>query len=80
MTPATYCHLLLECKRTGEPLEMIGPPSFMVSEALPPVPARLVKKILKGDFADMVELLNDNAEVEGRRGKLEGAALHGLAG
>ena len=48
-----------------------------MSEALPPVPARLVKKILMGDFVDMAELLHDNTEVERRRGQLEGATLHG---
>ena len=47
---------------------------FTVSKALPPVPARLVKK---GEFMDMAELLHDNAEVERRRGQLEGAMLHG---
>lgn len=31
------------------------------------VPARLVKKILRGDFVDMAELLRDNMEAERRR-------------
>lgn len=40
---------------------------FIVGEALPVVPGKLVKKILKGEFVDMAELLTDNLEVERRR-------------
>ena len=39
---------------------------FILREALPVVPARLVKKILKGEYVDMAELLKDNMEVEMR--------------
>lgn len=34
---------------------------------MPPVPAKLVAKILKGEFVDMTELLWDNIEAERRR-------------
>ena len=40
---------------------------FIVVEALPVVPSRLVKKILCGDFTDMAKLLNDNIEAERQR-------------
>ena len=46
---------------------------FVLSEALPVVPARLVKRILKSEFVEMNELLKDNMEVERRRG-LEGTS------
>jgi hypothetical protein len=39
----------------------------MLSEALPVVPKKLVRKILKGDFMDMAELLKDNVEAERRQ-------------
>ena len=41
---------------------------FVPSEGLPPVPAKLVKKILKGEFVDMAELLRQTI------GELLGAA------
>lgn len=31
------------------------------------MPEKLVRKILKGDFVDMAELLKDNVEMERRR-------------
>lgn len=40
---------------------------FSLSKALPVVPAKLVRKILKGEYVDMAELLKDNMEVERRR-------------
>ncbi len=39
----------------------------VLGEALPMVPVRLVKKIIKGEFVDMSELLKDNMEVLRRR-------------
>lgn len=45
---------------------------FLLSEALPAVPARLVKKIIKGEYVDMAELLRDNVEAERRKGSGEG--------
>ena len=42
---------------------------FIVSEGLPPVPQKLVAKILRLEFVDMAELLQDNVEAERRRGK-----------
>ena len=35
---------------------------FVLSEDLPPVPAKLVAKIQKGDYVDMAELLCDTME------------------
>ncbi len=40
---------------------------FVLGEALPVVPAKMVKRILKGEFVDMAELLKDNVEAERRR-------------
>ena len=44
---------------------------FVLSEALPAVPAKLVKgkyvDMLKGKYVDMAELLSDNLEAERRR-------------
>ena len=40
---------------------------FILGEALPVIPAKLVKKILKGEFVDMADLLKDNLEAERRR-------------
>ena len=42
-------------------------PPFLLSECLPPVPAKLVAKIVKGDYVDMAELLRDNIEAERQR-------------
>ena len=44
---------------------------FVLNSVLPVVPARLVKRILKGDFVDMAELLRDNLEAERRRARSE---------
>ena len=44
---------------------------FILSEALPIVPPKLVKRIVKGEYVDMAELLNDNMEVERRRALFE---------
>ena len=43
---------------------------FILSEGLAPVPAKLVAKILRGEFVDMAELLRDNLEAL-RRGSLQ---------
>ena len=40
----------------------------MFSQGFPPVPVKLVGKILRLEFVDMSELLRDNIEVERRRG------------
>ena len=42
----------------------------MLSEGLAPIPAKLVARIVKGEFVDMVELLRDNVEAV-RRGSLQ---------
>ena len=42
--------------------------AFVLGEGLPPVPAKLVAKILKGEFIDMAELLRDDIEAESRGG------------
>ena len=41
--------------------------AFILSEALPPVPAKLVKRIQKAEYVDIAELLKDNMEAERRR-------------
>lgn len=59
-------------KRMGE----APPKQFILSEGLPPVPAKLVGRILKGEFVDMAELLRDNLEAL-RRGGLHDSATSG---
>ena len=68
-------------RQDGDPQQEVGtPPSansketvvtpqqpLVLSEGLAPVPAKLVDKIIRGDFVDMAELLRDNLEVQ-RRG------------
>ena len=44
---------------------------FSMGDGLPPVPAKVVEKILSGQFVDMAELLRDNLEVEWRRNTME---------
>ena len=44
-----------------------SPGPFFLSEGLPPVPAKLVAKIQRGDYVDMAELLRDNMEMERRQ-------------
>ena len=49
-------------------------PPFLLSECPPPVPIKLVAKIVKGDCVDMAELLRDNIEVDRRRATDSSAA------
>ncbi len=42
---------------------MEGP--FVLSEALPVVPSKLVRRILRAEYVDMAELLKDNMEAAG---------------
>jgi len=46
-------------------------PPFVLNSVLPVVHARLVKRIVKGDFVDMAKLLRDNLEAERRRAQVE---------
>ena len=39
---------------------------FILSEGLPPVPHKLVSRILRGEYVDMSELLRDNLEAQRR--------------
>ncbi len=50
----------------GKPAQAEAPHSFWLGDGLPPVPAKLVSKILKGEFVDMADLLRDNIEAERR--------------
>ena len=43
---------------------------FVLSDGLAPVPAKLVARILRGDFVDMAELLRDNLEAQ-RQGVIQ---------
>ena len=43
---------------------------FVLSDGLAPVPAKLVARILRGEFVDMAELLHDNLEAQ-RRGVIQ---------
>ncbi len=62
--PATPVVNLPPELRMAKPQE---PSPFVLGEALPVVPVRLVKRIIKGEFVDMSELLKDNMEVLRRR-------------
>ena len=62
-----------QSKAAGEPPKKTEPKPFLLSEGLPPVPAKLVGRILKGNFIDMAELLRDNLEAE-RRGVFQDSA------
>ena len=42
---------------------------FVLSEALPVVPGRLVQRIQRGDYVEMAELLKDNVEEESCSGR-----------
>ena len=53
---------------------------FVLSETLPVVPAKLVRKILSGEFVDMAELLKDNMEAERRRHSSNADAMQGHLG
>ena len=54
--------------------------SFILSEALPVVPVKLVKWIVKGELVDMAELLKDNMEAERHCTAIEGESSRGLLG
>ena len=65
-----------------KPTDMVTPTTdspqegpFILSEALPVVPPGIVKRILKGAFVDMAELLKDNLEMERRRSLVENGAM-----
>ena len=47
---------------------------FLFSDGFPPVPAKLVGKILRLEFVDMAELLRDNIDAERRQGRQREAA------
>ena len=51
--------------------------AFVLGEALPGVPAKLVRRILKAEYVDMAELLKDNMEAERRRWRAEGGQPQG---
>ena len=53
---------------------------FVLGEALPVVPAKLVKRILRGEYIDMAELLRDNMEAERRRAAVESETGQGQVG
>ena len=53
---------------------------FVLSETLPVVPAKLVRKILSGEYVDMAELLKDNMEAERRRHLSESDHMQGHTG
>ena len=53
-------------EKSGEESEKM----FILSEALPVIPAKLVRRILRAEYVDMAELLKDNIEAERRRAQL----------
>ena len=58
--------------------DTVGKP-FILSEGLPPVPRKLVARILRGEFVDMAELLRDNLEAQ-RRGSSSNPSSSGSSG
>ena len=52
---------------TPKKAEVPAETAFILSDALPVVPAKLVKRILRAEYIDMAELLKDNMEAERRR-------------
>ena len=56
----------VEVEEGGQAKE--GAVAFSFSDSFPPIPAKLVGKIVRGDFVDMAELLRDNIEAERRCG------------
>ena len=48
---------------------------FILSEALPVVPPKLVKRIVRGDYIDIAEILSDNMELECRRALAESEGI-----
>ena len=50
----------------------------MLSEALPVVPTKLVRKVEKGEFVDMADFLKDNIEAERRRIPTGDSGMSGL--
>ena len=60
-----------EDKGTEELASTFGATSFILGESLPVVPAKLVKRIIRGDYLDMAEMLSDNMEVERQRALAE---------
>ena len=58
---------ILSTGGTGRGKEEYQP--FLFSDGFPPVPAKLVGKILRLEFVDMAELLRDNIEAECRQGR-----------
>ena len=52
----------------------------MLSKTLPVVPAKLVRKILSGEFVDMTELLKDNMEAERKQHSSDADAMQGHLG
>ena len=48
---------------------------FILSEGLPPVPHKLVLRILRGEYVDMAELLRDNQEAQRRSSSQQMSSL-----
>ena len=53
---------------------------FVLRETLSVVPAKLLQKILSGEFVDMAELFKDNMEAEKRRHSSDANAMQGHLG
>ena len=65
---------------TPEPPAKSDVSSFSLGEGLPPVAAKLVAKILSGDYIDIGELLLDNMKAERRRLWVQHAESAGTSG
>ena len=53
---------------------------FVLGERIPPVPAKVVARIWKGEYIDMADLLRDNLEADRRRATAQrGAQQQGQA-
>ena len=55
----------VDARESSSSKSAVGKP-FILSEGLPPVPHKLVSRILRGEYVDMAELLRDNLEAQRR--------------
>ena len=57
----------------------LGEGPFVLSEALPVVAAKLIRKVEKGEFVDMADFLKDNIEAERMRMPTGNSGMSGLS-
>ncbi len=58
---------MVQKEKEASKQQKTGEAPFVLSEALPVIPAKLVKRVEKEEFVDMADFLKDNMELERRR-------------